>query len=510
MGCSASTDSKVQDEGTATAKKNAITLDWYRFKDMASLATIDNLESRYKILKPLGFGASCSVSKVKRIGADGDALYALKMLEKPTSENDNDNEYLFANEIKVLALLEHENILKLVESFQDANHYYIVTMLYQGGELFDRVADGSFSELDASRLTRDMLGALSSCHTRGVVHRDLKPENFVFETKSNTSSMKLIDFGCALAVRDDEVVTDVAGSPYYVAPEVINEGYVRTGAVWKAADMWSVGVIVFLLVTGYPPFNGDSQALIFRRIKQGQYRIPSQSNLSASVQELIKMLLVMEPSKRLTAEQAMKHPWVAGETATDTPLDARVIESLANFRTKCLLKKAVGRALVANMTDKDKAQLEMAFKKFDVDQSGALGADEIGKMMKYLGKGDVNVNEYMEAVDADGDGQVDMTEFAQASAIGDLSVNEKQIKASFDMFDKDGDGFVTHQEIEAVCNFLSPDAVQELISEADADGDNKITFEEWLNAMREIDVKKAGDVQEAMTNAAKQEAAKKA
>jgi calcium-dependent protein kinase len=179
--------------------------------------------------------------------------------------------------------------------------------------------------------------------------------------------MKLIDFGCAKQASDQEVIPDVAGSPYYCSPEVLSESAVRTGAIWKAADMWSVGVIIFLLVCGYPPFNGDSQERIFKKIRRGKFRFPRSGgeggasgspdegiNLSEGVKNLISGLLVMNPSERLTAAQALAHPWIADSSvAPEVPLPNAVVEALGVFRSKMRLKKAVARVLAHHMTEDD-------------------------------------------------------------------------------------------------------------------------------------------------------------
>lgn len=215
--------------------------------------------AQFSIIKTLGEGASCRVLQVKdkRTGSQ----YALKVLNK---SGDN-HRTMWEVERAILSEIKSRNIVELVNGWEERDGYYLATVLCTGGELFDRVRQGHFSERVASRLAHEALQALVHCHSRGVVHRDLKPENFVFENPSEDSPMKLIDFGCARKAADADVISDVAGSAYYCAPEVLQSQFVRTCTVWKASDLWSLGVIIFLLVCGYPPFNGDSQETIFRR-----------------------------------------------------------------------------------------------------------------------------------------------------------------------------------------------------------------------------------------------------
>ena len=300
-----------------------------------------------------------------------------------------------------------------------------------------------------------------------------QPENFVFASSSDDSAMQLIDFGCAKLVDDEEVIADVAGSPYYCAPEILSDSTVRTGAVWKAADMWSVGVILFLLVCGFPPFNGDSQEKIFRKIKKGRFRFPRPSELggvelSASVLDLITALLQMQPAKRLTANAALSHPWVCGSTASSTPLPSVVVDALTSFRAQCRLKKAAARVLLNRMTEDDRASLKAVFSRFDVNGDGQLGPEEVTRLMHSIGKEGEEARLVLSTLDDDGDGGVSLSEFEQAAALGKLNT-EDEIKRSFDMFDLDHDGFITHAEIERVCG-LNKDTVVGMVREVDKNG----------------------------------------
>lgn len=430
----------------------------------------------FDFIKTLGVGASSKVHAVndKRSGHK----YAMKILDK----SDSLNKTLYEHETAILKILSHENILEFVDAYEDQKSFNILTRLCEGGELFDRVTHGSFSERVASSLALQMLSAIAQCHERNVVHRDLKPENFVFETPAKDSRMKLIDFGCALVVKPSEVIKDVAGSPYYVAPEVLTEGFVRTGEVWKASDMWSIGVIIFLLVCGYPPFNHEVQSEIFRKIQRGRYKMPSKG-LSAEVKGLITKLLVKEPSQRLSAKEALKHPWVSGDLAPDTPLPSIVVQSIGAFHRASKLRKAVARALANRMTADDKDSLSIIFKKFDQNGDGMLGPEEIASLMRHLGKNESEAKELMRNLDEDQNGTIDAEEFATAVNLHKLASDQSHIKAAFDMFDADHDGTIDRDELARICDFLTPAAAQNLIKDVDRNGDGRISFEEWLNAL---------------------------
>lgn len=437
--------------------------------------------SKYSKIKTLGVGASCRVRAVRE--KESGRKYAMKMMDKQSPHN----EKMFKNEIKILNMLPHENILEIVEWFEDDSTFNIVTKLYQGGELFDKISKHSFSEKDACRLTREMLLALNFCHKKDIVHRDLKPENFVFETREPDSSMKLIDFGCAKHAPESEIITDIAGSAFYVAPEVLEPRFEnnRTGKIWKASDMWSVGVILYLFVHGFPPFQARTEKETFKKIKRGKFKFRKEG-LSDSVKDLIKKLLVKNPDYRLTTEEALQHPWIATEIASSKPLPESVVNSLHAFSRQCRLKKAVGRVLAHEMIEEDKDDLMDIFKQFDTNGDGRLGSDEIAAMMKSIGSSEVEAKTLMADMDQDGDGTISQEEFAAAHVAKQLGNDMDEIKKSFNVFDADGDGFVSHAEIEKLCHFLQPEVVKDLIKEVDGNNDGKINFKEWLEAMSDI------------------------
>jgi calcium-dependent protein kinase len=409
-------------------------------------------------------------------------LVALKIL--PKDADHRDSKLLWSTEVKIMQHLDHHpNIVSFVDAWEDDEGYKIVTKLCTGGELFDRISEGSFSEAVAASLTRQLLLALNHCHERHIMHRDLKPENLIFETKKENSSMKLIDFGCAVMANDQDVIADVAGSPYYVAPEVLESNRRRTGEIWKKADMWSVGVIVFLLVHGYPPFNGESQEEIFRRIRAGKYTFSRKIPLSRSVQDLVSKLLVKAPLERLSAAEALRHPWIsqAGE-APDTPLNPEIVRSLKGFQVQCKLKKAVGRAMAARMLEADKDAIAQLFKKFDKNGDGKLSGDEIAEMMRSIGRNPAEMKQLMSDADQNNDGTIDQKEFQQMIATGELSQKEKAENA-FRTFDTDGSGAVDVAELRAFFPDMPERELKKLIQEVDKNGDGQISMDEWVAAM---------------------------
>jgi calcium-dependent protein kinase len=230
-------------------------------------------------------------------------------------------------EMMLLQEMKHPNIIQLTDVFEDAEYVHIVTDLCKGGELFDKIVERSssdngvpcFTEDEAARILHQVLTAVSYMHKHGIVHRDIKPENILFDTVGDVSSIKVIDFGLArkhFGGHGDPHMSTILGTPYYIAPEVLRKKYD------KSCDLWSTGVISYILLCGSPPFNGINNDETHRSILLGQYCFPSQEwkGTSREARDFVRQLLQMDPSKRMTAEQALNHPWMVRHVNTDAVL----------------------------------------------------------------------------------------------------------------------------------------------------------------------------------------------
>lgn len=227
-----------------------------------------------------------------------------------------------AREIALLLEMKHHSITQLVDVYEDAEYVHLVTDLCTGGELFDKIVEKTssrvnrgtfcFAEGEAVRIIFQILNAVSYMHRNDVVHRDLKPENILFETKDEGSPVKIIDFGLACEHLGQTPMTTLVGTPYYIAPEVLRRKY------GKSCDLWSVGVIAYILLSGYPPFNGSDNEEIHQSIQKGQFSFPSREwkGTSRDARDFIRRLLVTDPSKRMTADQALNHPWIVDALLT--------------------------------------------------------------------------------------------------------------------------------------------------------------------------------------------------
>lgn len=446
----------------------------------------DWLKKNYKVGKTLGKGGSCKVVKGDHIRT-GES-YAVKIMSK----RDKMNQDLYDKEIKILGMLNHSNIIRLFEFATDGKNFYIATNLCSGGELFDRIVDkgNPITEKRASELVKTMLLAIKHCHGKNIVHRDLKPENFVFKDPSQNSEMVLIDFGCAKIVDDETVYKDLVGTPYYLAPEsAAGHKYTRTGAVLKSSDIWSIGVIAYVLMTGRPPFNGHSNTEIFSNIIKQPLRWPN-VKLSKAFKLFVTGVLKKSPKHRMKLDKALENPWVQGKEASDKAIDKDVIKVLSQFATQSKLKKAITKALAQHMGKEPKEKIKEHFDRLDKDNNGALDAEELSVLLMDMGVTKTEAREQADQIinntDDDKSGTIEFDEFASIWQRKLLTANESYIHAVFNVLDDNGDGHVNAEELGKVLDVKDPRKMQELINDVDADNDGQLSFSEFRNAMMEL------------------------
>jgi len=447
------------------------------------------IKNKYTWGETLGKGGSCRV--VACVEKDTGKKCALKIM----SNREKINFDLYNKERDILQMLKHPNIMTFHEAYKDQQNFYIVSELYEGGELFDRIVDrkNPLTEKRVSDLVRIMLLAIRHCHSKNIVHRDIKPENFVFKTKAQDSEMVLIDFGCAKIVDDDTPYKDLVGTPYYLAPEsAVGHKYIRTGKVLKSSDVWSIGIIAYVMLTGRPPFNGQSNTEIFQNIIKKPLKFPSKVKVSKPFIEFCQLMLKKSPKRRLTLEAALAHRWVQGTSTSDEKVSEDVIRVLRQFNQQSKLKKAITRTLAANMGAEPEKKIKEHFDRLDKNGDNALDASELSLLLMDMGfsksQAHVEAKKIIKSTDADGSGEIEFNEFAQIWQRKLLSVNESYIHAVFTVFDEDGDGTIDAQELAKVLNMQSAgddEKIAEIIKEVDSDGDGVISFKEFHSAMAE-------------------------
>jgi len=447
------------------------------------------IKSKYKLGKTLGKGESCRVVVAKDKSSKD--KFAMKIL----SVNSRVNGDLYEKEKKILKVLDHPNILKLVECHQDSKNFYIATELLEGGELFDRIIDEKYAitEKMATRYVKTMLLAIEHCHEKNIVHRDIKPENFVFKTKDRESEMVLIDFGCAMHVERNTWYKELVGTPYYLSPEVAaGDRYVRTGEVLMSSDMWGIGVITYVLMTGRPPFNGFSNSEILRNIIKQPLEFPKDVKLSEAFTNFCLEILKKSPKRRMRLEDALKDQWVQGEQLSNARISGEVITVLRQFNNQSKLKKAITKVLAEHMGKKSEKTIREQFSLLDKDSNNKVCAVELTTLLMNLGWTEVKAKEeaaiIIAASDDDQSGFIEINEFASIWQRKLLSTNEEYIHTIFSVLDSDADGQIDCKELAKVLNLTNDEneeKIQGIIKEVDKDEDGKIDFEEFRAAMLE-------------------------
>uniref|UniRef100_A0A8C5KJL8 Calcium/calmodulin-dependent protein kinase type IV n=1 Tax=Jaculus jaculus TaxID=51337 RepID=A0A8C5KJL8_JACJA len=288
-------------------------------------------------LSPPPRGATSIVYRCKQKGTQ--KPYALKVLKKTVDKK------IVRTEIGVLLRLSHPNIIKLKEIFETPTEISLVLELVTGGELFDRIVEkGYYSERDAADAVKQILEAVAYLHENGIVHRDLKPENLLYATPAPDAPLKIADFGLSKIVEHQVLMKTVCGTPGYCAPEIL-----RGCAYGPEVDMWSVGIITYILLCGFEPFYDErGDQFMFRRILNCEYYFisPWWDEVSLNAKDLVRKLIVLDPKKRLTTFQALQHPWVTGKAANFVHMDTAQ-KKLQEFNARRKLKAAV-KAVVAS------------------------------------------------------------------------------------------------------------------------------------------------------------------
>ncbi|KAM6401487.1 calcium/calmodulin-dependent protein kinase type II subunit delta isoform X5 [Patagioenas fasciata] len=321
---------------------------------MASTATCTRFTDEYQLFEELGKGAFSVVRRCMKITTGQE--YAAKIINtKKLSARDHQK---LEREARICRLLKHPNIVRLHDSISEEGFHYLVFDLVTGGELFeDIVAREYYSEADASHCIQQILESVNHCHLNGIVHRDLKPENLLLASKSKGAAVKLADFGLAIEVQGEQQAWfGFAGTPGYLSPEVL-----RKDPYGKPVDMWACGVILYILLVGYPPFWDEDQHRLYQQIKAGAYDFPSPEwdTVTPEAKDLINKMLTINPAKRITASEALKHPWICQRSTVASMMHRQeTVDCLKKFNARRKLKGAILTTMLATRNFSAKSLLK--------------------------------------------------------------------------------------------------------------------------------------------------------
>ncbi|KAL5568675.1 hypothetical protein UlMin_025250 [Ulmus minor] len=412
--------------------------------------------------------------------------FACKSIAKRKLITDEDVEDV-RREIQIMHhLAGHPNVISIKGAYEDAVAVHVVMELCAGGELFDRIIQrGHYSERKAAELTRTIVGVVEACHSLGVMHRDLKPENFLFVNQEEDAFLKTIDFGLSIFFKPGEKFFDVVGSPYYVAPEVLRKHY------GPEADVWSAGVILYILLSGVPPFWAETEQGIFEEVLRGDLDFSTDPwpKISEGAKDLVRRMLIRDPRRRLSAHDVLCHPWVQVDgVAPDKPLDYAVLSRLKQFSAMNKLKKMAIRVIAESLSEEEIAGLKEMFKMIDTDGSGQITFEELKAGLKRFGANlkESEIYDLMQAADVDNNGAIDYGEFVAATLHLNKIEREDHLFAAFTYFDKDGSGYITQDELQQACEEFGLEDVrlEEMMQEVDQDNDGRIDYNEFVAMMQ--------------------------
>ena len=461
-----------------------------------------NPEKIYIKKKLLGSGAFGEVWLVRHKDLERD--FAMKIIKKRKNKSNEEKEIL--NEIEILKKLDHPKILKIIDFYSKVKKYYIITEYCPEGELFNEIIKvGRFDEGQTAFIINQILKAICYCHRNQIIHRDIKPENIMItkREKNGCLQVKLIDFGTAKIFEKGQSENRYVGSSYYMAPEVLKRKYD------EKCDLWSIGVIFYILLTGRPPFDGNDDEEILKNVEIGVYDKTSYPfpSLSSYAKDLINKLLQYDPKKRISAEEALEHPWF--KTAEFKKKDKintiphelamQLITNMTKYKSNNMLKCAVIAYLVHHLTNTEECmEASKLFNKIDLNSDGKIEKHElIQGLQKFWGMSEDEVKEKVDIIfaniDTDFNGFIEYEEFVRAAVNPSIFMSQNYLKFAFNYFDRDSSGDITFEEIKKRfsqnSNYNSEkmdSELREIFDKIDINNDGSISFFEFCKMMKNI------------------------
>lgn len=393
-------------------------------------------EDNYTVLSKIGKASFGSVYKV--LDKHNTIIRAMKVISREAISY-QDDEKVFLKEIEILTKLEHPNIIKIIEYYTDDINYYIIMEYIEGGELYDVINKmQTLTESKAAYIMKQILCALNYLHSFNIVHRDIKPENMLVEStsKDDKINIKLIDFVTCHYVKENESFSQKIGSPYYMAPEVLNKKYNQK------CDIWSAGVILYILLIGSPPFNGNNLKELFHAIKKGVFNKEGDewNQISSNAKDLISKMLLVDPEERISAQASLEHPWfdILNQNGNTTQMEnfPNVLTNIWTFNVKEKLQQAAIAYIMHSL---------------------------------YLNKEMISYEEFLRA----GVNQKEL-------------LDENNLRLSFDRFDLNKDGMLSKEELRLVLGATEYDYINTLLKLIDENKDDCLSFDEFKTLMKEV------------------------
>ena len=448
------------------------------------------IKDYYEVINEIGKGGNAKVYEVKNKKTND--IRACKYLSKANIKESDLQK--FRREIKILIKADHPNIIKLYEVFETKKSLYLIMEKCNGGELFDKIINhiGSgqmYSERMAANLILQIMSAVDYCHKNGICHRDLKPENILFLNKGSEldNPIKIIDFGLSQIMGEKKKLTSQVGTSYYVPPEIL------MGEYNQKCDIWSVGIILCILLTGEPPFNGPNDTVIINKIRKFEYFFSEKWRfISSEAKDLVSHMLVPE-NIRYNASEVLAHPWfkIVDENNNKNSVNLSFdLSFLISYKKTNTFKKIILTFIASRLNENDINDLNKLFEVFDIDNDGQISFKEFQHVLVNIKNNGIKENEIKElfnSLDTDKNGKIDYTEFIASCLQKKIYLNNERLKEAFSVFDKDNNGVITKDEIMSVLKLTDGenDEIDNIIRNADKNGDGVIDKDEFNDLMRE-------------------------
>ena len=457
----------------------------------------------YEVIKKIGEGAYGKIYKVKN-KQSGD-IRAMKQITKSKIPDINK----FQTEIKILSLVDHPNIVRLFEVIEDDKYFNLLQELCTGGELYKKSQTSQLKEKEIAKIFNQIMSAVAYCHEKGIVHRDLKLENILFASEEPDSPIKLIDFGFSVIFdkneNNKEKATDGSdfkrlglrrmkskvGTLYYISPEIIKGNYD------EKCDIWACGVILYILICGYPPFSGNTDKEVYNLITQVKYDFDKEiwKNISKYAKELIKNMLT--PAKnRYTAKQVLACKWLEVKLKDKDEKIKYILDyrHIHKYKTYNKFKQAILTFIASRLTSEESKEIQNIFCNMDENKKGFITFEDFRKYIinEYdiddLVENEQELRNAFHSVDVDHNNKIDYTEFLAANLDKKIYLKEEKLKEAFRTFDRNDTGSIKKEDIIRVLKLDKfPDKneiANDIIDKNDFDKDGKINFKDFLNAMQ--------------------------
>ena len=457
----------------------------------------------YEVIKKIGEGAYGKIYKVKN-KQSGD-IRAMKQITKSKIPDINK----FQTEIKILSLVDHPNIVRLFEVIEDDKYFNLLQELCTGGELYKKSQTSQLKEKEIAKIFNQIMSAVAYCHEKGIVHRDLKLENILFASEEPDSPIKLIDFGFSVIFdkneNNKEKTTDGSefkklglrrmkskvGTLYYISPEIIKGNYD------EKCDIWACGVILYILICGYPPFSGNTDKEVYNLITQVKYDFDKEiwKNISKYAKELIRNMLT--PAKnRYTAKQVLASKWLEVKLKDKDEKIKYILDyrHIHKYKTYNKFKQAILTFIASRLTSEESKEIQNIFCNMDENKKGFITFEDFRKYIinEYdiddLVENEQELRNAFHSVDVDHNNKIDYTEFLAANLDKKIYLKEEKLKEAFRTFDRNDTGSIKKEDIIRVLKLDKfPDKneiANDIIDKNDFDKDGKINFKDFLNSMQ--------------------------